>query len=44
MQRYGSILRWAQLKNKSPGYSALRYMYGVAYGVRSDKEILPLDV
>ena len=45
MHRYGSILRPAQV---GEGVAALlgdpRYMHGVAYGIRSDSDILPLDL
>jgi hypothetical protein len=45
MQRYGSILRPAQVGERvAELLSDPRYMHGIAYGIRSDSEILPLDV
>jgi NAD(P)-dependent dehydrogenase (short-subunit alcohol dehydrogenase family) len=45
MQRYGSILRPAQLGDRvAELLGDPRYMHGVAYGFRGDSDILPLDV
>ena len=45
MQRYGSILRPARVGEQvAQLLGDPRYMHGVAYGFRSDKDILPLDV
>src|SRR5258708_1204783 len=45
MQRYGSILRPAQVGDRvAELLGDPRYMHGVAYGFRSDADILPLDV
>ena len=45
MQRYGSILRRAQVGERvAELLGDPRYMHGVAYGFRSDRDILPLDV
>ena len=43
--RYGSILRSAQVGERVAQLLAdPRYMHGVAYGFRSDTDILPLDI
>jgi len=45
MQRYGSILRPAQVGERVAELLVdPRYMQGIAYGFRSDGDILPLDV
>ena len=45
MRRYGSILRPAQLGEQvAELLGDPRYIYGVAYGFRSESDILPLDV
>jgi len=45
IQRYGSILRPAQVGERvAELLGDPRYMHGVAYGFRSDTDILPLDV
>jgi NAD(P)-dependent dehydrogenase (short-subunit alcohol dehydrogenase family) len=45
MQRYGSILRPAEVGERvAELLGDPRYMQGVAYGFRSDSDILPLDV
>jgi hypothetical protein len=45
MQRYGSILHPAQVGERvAELLGDPRYTRGVAYGFRSDTDILPLDV
>jgi hypothetical protein len=45
VQRYGSILRPAQVGEQvAKLLGDPRYVNGVAYGVRNDSDILPLDV
>jgi len=45
VQRYGSILRPAQVgKQVAELLSDPRYLNGVAYAIRNDSDILPLDV
>ena len=45
MKRYGSILRPAQVGQQvAELLGDPRYRYGVAYGFRSQSDILPLDV
>ena len=45
MHRYGSILRPAQIGEQvAELLGDPRYIYGVAYGFRSESDILPLDV
>jgi hypothetical protein len=45
IQRYGSILRPAQVGERvAELLGDPRYMHGVAYGFRSDTNILPIDV